>query len=344
MRVRRCRVTPREASLAAPPPSHPVARFGFNDDAAKMGRITAQQESGLLAGAGASVERTPLPWGGVEPQRGNFDWSTYDRLYAAYRARGIRPIWSIQWAPAWSRDGAGCPASIPNCVPVQSRAHDGDWGNFIAAVVRRYPESAAVEIWNEENSVLYWGGGTPNPGRYAEVLRAAFAGARSANPYMPVVLGGLADVTGAKGTPADAFLQGVYRAGAGRSFDAVGYHPYPALPDPIRSLRSRVAKVRDAKNASGGGSTPLWITETGASNVGETSYPAFSEPAQASAIVAIYRTLAAMPDVQAVVLHRLIDMPAGDGLESGFGALHQNLNRKPAYCAIARERGKTTCA
>jgi hypothetical protein len=316
-----------------------VANFGFNDDAAKRGYISAAQESDLVARAGASVERIPLAWGWIEPDRGRFDWSVYDRLYEAYRARGIRPLWAVQSPPGWASDGS-CPASMPNCVLPPAPAYDADWRDFVEDLVRRYPESSAIEVWNEPNSALFWGG-APNPGRYLEVLRAAYAGVRAASPTMPVVLGGLADVQGERGTPAASFLRTLYTGGARTTMDAVAYHPYPAGPDPVPALRSLVGRVRAVRDAAGDQTKPLWITETGAATAGEQSYPAFDDASQARALVAIYYALAAMPDVHAVVLHRLIDESAGQSLESGFGALRHDLSPKPAYCAIARERGSS---
>jgi GH35 family endo-1,4-beta-xylanase len=327
---------------AAEEPARYIALFGFNDDAAKMGRVSPDQEAGLAAAAGATVERTPLPWGAIEPERGSFDWSLYDRLYAAYRARGIRPIWSVQWSPAWARDGQGCPSSAPGCVPVHTRAHDPEWQAFVAAVVRRYPQSAAIEVWNEENSGLYWNG-APSPERYAQVLRSAWQGVKSVDPHMPVVLGGLADLDRSHGIAADDFLRRVYRSGGAGAMDAIGYHPYPAQPDPVGLLRKRVSRIRTARDAAGQSSIPLWITETGVSTTSQPGYRAFSPTDQASTLVHIYRALAAMPDVRAVVVHRLIDIAPGNGIETGFGMLRRDLTTKPAYCALSQERGRRAC-
>lgn len=333
---RRCVAATASAQpLSQTPPA--TALFGFNDDAAKSGAITPAQEADLVARAGATIERIPLAWGWIEYERGRFDWSVYDGLYAAYQARGIRPLWAVQSPSGWAAQGT-CPAALPNCVLPPKPEYDGDWRSFLTLLAARYPGSAAIEVWNEPNSALYWGG-APDPVRYAQVVRLARDGVRAADPSMPVVLGGLADVEGAAGIPAAAFLSALYAQGIAGVVDGIGYHPYAALPDTAGGLRRIVQRVRAVRDAAGD-RTPLWITETGASQVGEVHYPAYDGAAQATGLATIYRELAAMPDVAAIVLHRLIDAPAGNGLESGFGLVGANLVPKPAYCAIALLRGR----
>jgi hypothetical protein len=338
---RRCAVATGAAQSQSPSGTASLpattALFGFNDDAAKRGAITPDQEADLVARAGATIERIPLAWGWIEYERGQFDWSVYDGLYAAYQARGIRPLWAVQSPSGWAAQGT-CPAAMPNCVLPPKPQYDGDWRAFMTLLAARYPASAAIEVWNEPNSALYWGG-APDPVRYAQVVRLARDGVRAADPSMPVVLGGLADVSGTAGTPAATFLAALYAQGIAGVVDGIGYHPYAALPDTAGALRRGVQRVRAVRDGAGD-RTPLWITETGASEAGEPGYPPYLGAAQATGLATIYRELAAMPDVAAIVLHRLIDAPAGNGLESGFGLVGADLVPKPAYCAIARLRGR----
>jgi hypothetical protein len=338
---RRCAAAPAAGQSQSPSGTAAVPRtaalFGFNDDAAKRGAITPDQEADLAARAGATIERIPLAWGWIEYERGQFDWSVYDGLYAAYQARGIRPLWAVQSPSGWAAQGT-CPAALPNCVLPPKPQYDGDWRAFLTLLAARYPASAAIEVWNEPNSSLYWGG-APDPVRYAQVVRLARDGVRAADPSMPVVLGGLADVSGAAGMPAADFLSALYAQGIAGVVDGIGYHPYAALPDTAGALRRGVQRVRAVRDGAGD-RTPLWITETGASEVGEPAYPPYLGAAQATGLTTIYRELAAMPDVAAIVLHRLIDAPPGNGLESGFGLVGADLAPKPAYCAIALLRGR----
>ncbi len=124
---------------------------------------------------------------------------------------------------------------------------------------------AAYEIWNEEDEARWWAGG-PDPGAYAQLLKAVYPAVKASEPRAKVVLGGL--------TGNDfPFLEEVYRAGAKGSFDAVGVHtdtacnvlsPYDFLrgtdnrmiPDSFLAYR----EVHAAMLANGD-DKPIWMTE-----------------------------------------------------------------------------------
>ncbi len=65
---------------------------------------------------------------------------------------------------------------------------------------------------------------------------------------------------------------------------------------------------------------------------------------EAIKLVTVISALAAAPDVEAIAFHTLLAQRVADGdIESGYGVLRADLSRKPAYCALARERGRTGC-
>ena len=92
------------------------------------------------------------------------------------------------------------------------------YAQYVGVLAARYAgKVAAYEIWNEEDSILWWGADGGNPGVYAALLRATYG---QVGHRAPVVLGGL---TGNN----YAFLEQVYGALGGNSgdaFDAVGVH------------------------------------------------------------------------------------------------------------------------
>jgi hypothetical protein len=67
-----------------------------------------------------------------------------------------------------------------------------------------------------------------------------------------------------------------------------------------------------------------------------------TEAEQARRLVEVYRRAKAMPDVRAFMVHALMENP-GDRMTNpgvGYGVVRQDFSFKPAYCALAVERGQ----
>jgi hypothetical protein len=263
------------------------------------------------AAAGASVSRTPLYWNNVEGTRGLRNWATYDAIVRADWFQHIKPILLISGAPGWA-----APGCTQACVP--DDAHLADFQNFVQAAVARYRTLiAGVEIYNEPNRTWYWGS-TPDPARYTRVLCAGFRGERAAeaagSPRVPVAGGALSDVLSTSGgnIAISDYLGGMFAAGAAKCMDALSFHDYPGgsnLGAHFSSVLSAVRAKRDAYAPS----MTLWITETGLS----LDQTGITEATRTSTLPAIYRTVAAMPDVDVLIYHTLVDT-SGTSL-NGFG-------------------------
>ncbi len=106
-----------------------------------------------------------------------YDWSGADELVAALGEEGIEPLPMVLGSPAWART-EGCSGICP-----PAPEHLADFGLFVASVVARYRDAAAVEIWNEPNLALNWAGGDgPDPAAYAEMFEVGARGQRPARP------------------------------------------------------------------------------------------------------------------------------------------------------------------
>ena len=101
-RVDKCenRLQPMAPLLDVP---NPPATFGFNDNWI----FASQNALDLLGRARAQVARVSLPWAGVEPTRGNFNWHGTDVLYDELLARGVRPLWVLMDAPCFAQSNTG---------------------------------------------------------------------------------------------------------------------------------------------------------------------------------------------------------------------------------------------
>src|SRR4051794_27268197 len=277
-------------ALAASANAAPAV-FGVNNlwpynDAGQLGREVALSQQ-----LGVQSDRIIIEWGVLQPRRNQFAWSSLDNYYRAMDALGIKPLIDLVGSPAWARE-QGC--NLTRCP--QAPQYDSDYQSFVRAMVNRYPHLAGVEVLNEPNLTEWWP--HPDPARYAQILRAAYAGVKSANPNVAVVTAGLSP-NGA--ISPGQFLNEAYAAGIKGHFDKIGFHVYvggtlsSVAPD-VKTEMSTVRNVRDEN----GDSSPFWITETGFPSDGASQYSSavYSEDMQAQMLSVDYKVLSSMPDVR----------------------------------------------
>jgi hypothetical protein len=294
-----------------------------------------QVRADKLAYADAVAARTirfPLTWETVQPSPSVWDWSAYDRLFAAARANRVGVILTPTDAPCWAHPTLGCAQANGRAAQPPDPAFNEAWYEFIRRVVGRYPDLTGLEVWNEPNSNPFWSP-SPNPERYTELLRLAYVASKSVRPDVPVLFGGLAPITGSSPGQIDnlEFLRRAYDAGAEAYFNAIGIHPYPlpfSRPDYRQRTLRLIAAVRRIVWRRQGIRLPIWVTEIGISTDGPG---AVSDPVQAKRLGRLYHLLGRVPNLPVVVVHRLLDQPGRGGYENGWGLLRSNFTEKPAY-------------
>src|SRR5687768_12531645 len=94
---------------AVPVPPPPGKYFGVHQPLWESGpyRLGAERTAQIAARAGANALRFELPWLAVEPAFDVWDrrnWARYRRMYDALVSRGMTPVITIGFAPAWARD------------------------------------------------------------------------------------------------------------------------------------------------------------------------------------------------------------------------------------------------
>jgi hypothetical protein len=327
---------------------------GFNEGSVALGLTQPEEAAAIGAGLGSSLVRVALNWAFTQATSGGApDWRAWDRRYRAYTALGIRPIWAIQASPRWAVDPNVASADCPwrparllqggqECLVGPSPAHRADYAGFAAQVARRYPLSAAIEIWNEPNLAFYWR--DPDPVAYGALARVATAAIRRANPAMRVLVGALAHPLydgDRNSVRLDTFASELARDGTIAAADGLSFHPYPQQLD-AAPFRDSFAQV-DA--ALGTLHTRLVPDELGASTAdrGHGQYQ-FSDTQQRDVILAAYEAMdradPSLPrsgEVDAVVFHTDVDTPAG-----GFGFVTPDASAsggfvpRPVFCAVAR--------
>jgi hypothetical protein len=293
--------------------------------------------------AGASVVRLRFRWADMQPARGQLDFSQSDVEVGAAALAGLDVLPFVVDAPAF--------VALP--VPdgyVRRPANPAELGGFFTALVRRYGPTGsywaqhpgltprpirAWQVWNEPNLVKDWYP-APAPAAYAALLHAAADAIHGADPGAEVVAAGLPDSN--NGMPFEEYLDGLYAAGAQRSFDAFALNAYAPSAQATIDL---VHYVRGLLDAHGDAGRPLDVTEFGWPSAGPVSWLTTSEAGQAENIGAVIRVLGA--EREQLGLERLLyfswrDRPVLAGSRDLWpyytGLLRTDASAKPALAAF----------
>jgi hypothetical protein len=260
----------------------------------------------LAAESGGNTIRDEAHWFKIEAQQGVYDWTLPDSVMRHAAERGLRVLLMAYSAPSWASGADEAQSGWFSTPPIDP----ADFGAFAGELAERYgtggefwvenPELteiplAGIEIWNEQNGEVFWGGQSPDPAHYTAMLQSAYTAIKAVDPAITVVVGGLASGGGSyddgdcDGTPDGGVLPGhglnavqyldqMYAAGAQGYFDAVGWHPYvfdpegeKTMPELLEydecSMWSQMAETpvsaRSVMTADGDGDKEIWITEAG---------------------------------------------------------------------------------
>jgi hypothetical protein len=243
------------------------ARSGF-----AYGVILNALDSAPQARAGGfTLMSAYVPWGNVEPSRGQFVFEHQDQwgrtsandltnVIDAARANGLKVGLRLDQPPEWAGGAV-------------YRLDPADVEEYVYHVLKYASGSIAyVEVFNEMNLPLEWGTTPVDPAAYARILAGAYRGAKRADPNVTVVSAAPSQRTGGLGgTMEDVdWLNGLYDSGGAVSFDALGVHAYlgnldPATDPACTPMCFRDVELYRAVMLQHGDSTkPGVITEFGA--------------------------------------------------------------------------------
>jgi beta-glucosidase/6-phospho-beta-glucosidase/beta-galactosidase len=112
------------------------------------------QDFQMMRAAGIRFLRVDISWDTVENKKGEYDWSAYDSLLAKIVAYQIRPVFILAYGNSLYRDG--------DDVTMNSPPERAAFAEFAAAAVARYDMPGGIwEIWNEENTHVFWQASSP---------------------------------------------------------------------------------------------------------------------------------------------------------------------------------------
>lgn len=211
---------------------------------------------------GVNTVRVGIPWAGINPIPGYYDWSQSDYLINAADERGMGILAVIVTTPSYQQNGSGVYSA-----PIDPAAY----GAFAGTAAARYAgQVGAYEIWNEPNVAPFYGP-APDPIGYTELLQAAYPAIKAADPNATIVGGVMTSTITYENftlNPVD-FVGQMYDAGAQGYFDALSFHPYQYTmpfstggyhPDsPINQLDD----IHDLMVANGDADKLIWASEYG---------------------------------------------------------------------------------
>jgi len=339
----------RGISYAAPPA---VARqtaplFGVNVALEQETSAADRQRALSLAkAAGFAWVRQHFPWAQMEPQPGQFDWALWDAIVAECAAQNLRLIAVLDTSPAWARQGGA------NAVPTAPPADPNDLARFAATLANRYRgRLAAVQVWDQPNIRPHWGERYASPAEYVALLQPVAAALHAADPHIVVLAGGLAPtIEQSEWNQSEvAYLDGMYRAGAKGSFDALAAKPYGfwsgpedrrVAPDVLNF--SRLILLRETMLRYGDGERAIWAVEFGwnalpAGWSGRASpWGTDSEGKQAGRTVAALRRAQTEWPWLAVACLQGLRFPAAapDDPLRGFALLSDDFSPRATYTAV----------
>jgi hypothetical protein len=234
--------------------------------------------------AGIGWVKVMFPWQEIEPRKGRFyddryrksSWEKYDEILALVEKYNLRLIARLDKPPEWALMPPGQLGD--RGTPLVSIA---DYASFVGEVAKRYRGRIQhYQIWNEPNLAAEWGGLRPNAAAYTELLKAAAAAIRAADPDALVLAAPLAQTLerSDRAWTEVEYLDEMYRAGAASAFDilaanAYGFERPPSDPPRPEVLNfQRVTFLREKMVERGDAKKPVWLNEV-AWNAAPPSFP-----------------------------------------------------------------------
>jgi polysaccharide biosynthesis protein PslG len=201
--------------------------------------MTIRTELALAEKLGVSIVRLEFPWYLIQPGPRSFNWGRADAIVSIARKHHVQLQPVLVYSPQWA-------TSLPTEAPAAV-----EFRHFVSAVVKRYRHSIHFwEMWNEPDHPHYWTSGVASYVR--SILIPGYAGVKSADPHAKVILGGPSSAN-------LAWLNDIYAAGGGSSFDIMAFHDYNGAGQILSHARQVAALLQ----AHGQDAVPLWLGEYG---------------------------------------------------------------------------------
>lgn len=316
-----------------------VGHLGVTAVTASDSKDLLTKQSSLISKYGFGAVRLTIHWPVIEPYPGVYDWASTDAQVEAFSDAGLDILGVATWAPWWDVDPANRNVMHPKPSDPQK------FSEFAKLAANRYKDRIRTwEIWNEPNT-----GATFGPGvdlrTYVPMLKQSYEKIKSIDPSIEVLTGGTSPTidNDTDLSPA-SFIEELYAAGAGPSFDAIAMHPYSA-PDPLSkasaqsySSNTAIARIRETMIVNGDRNKKIWFTEFGAAS--GTGPESVSEDKQAELLVDGIDYLRSLSYCGGIFLFDFRDYDTGNAVdELNAGLVRSDFSPKPALEAVIQAGG-----
>lgn len=181
-------------------------------------------EMQLIADAGFRWVRTDFKWDATERERGQYDFSAYDRLMKALEPLGLRALFIFDYGNPLYGDGAP-----------RSDAAQKAFAKWAVAAAQHFANRGIVwEIYNEPNNSMFWK--SPDPKQYASLALTVGRAFREAVPNEKLI-------GPAVGEMDFQFIEASLKAGSLDAWSSVSVHPY--LRGGPEAVASEYARLRE---------------------------------------------------------------------------------------------------
>ncbi len=212
-----------------------------------------------LASAGFKWVRMDFGWGGIEREKGQYNFAEYDRLMSELEAVHITPIFILDYSNRFYDNGQS---------PQTDEGREA-FAKWAAASVTHFKGKGIVwEMYNEPN-IGFW---KPHPDvqQYAKLALAVGKAIREAQPDEIYIGPGSSTID-------MAFLEACFKAGCLEYWSAVSVHPYRQTDPETVTAEYRKLRALIARYAPAGRKIPIISSEWGYSS----SWKNFDEQRQA---------------------------------------------------------------
>jgi hypothetical protein len=292
---------------------------------AHAGNPVVAEENALMDELGIVWIRNDVNWSDVEPQKGLWDFSRYDRMVEDNRDSGRKLLSTLGFDTGWLHKSGKeedyiSPEDLPHFI------------NYVEQVVTRYKGKVdAWEIWNEPNvNVRFWRG--PNKDFYA-LSKAAAQKIRECDPDAKIIAGSFFRVP-------KSFIKGMFKSGALDDVDGIAFHPYAATPKGAVALYDTFESPVRQQGFKG----EIWVTEIGYPTGG--IYPSRVSEKKFGSYISDTFTGLALRGARAIVWYHLRDgytrenTPHTLNSEKFFGLAYSDYEKKQgadAFVKVVRE-------
>ena len=269
----------------------------------------------LIAEGGFRFIRMDFAWGGIEREKGVYNFKSYDELTEGCAKRGIRILYILDYSNKLYESDQS----------VRTPEGRKAFAEYAATAAKRYAGKGILwEVWNEPNLKQFW---TPQPSidDYCALVEAIAAPVKEADPSGTFI------APATSGIPME-WLEGCFKNGLLKWIDALSVHPY--RPHPPETVMGDYAKLRELikRYAPEGKEIPIISGEWGYSII-NWDKNRLSEEQQARYLVRMYLTNL----LEGVSVNIWYDWK-DDGTdpnerEHHFGTVTHDLKPKMAYLA-----------